>query len=464
MAPFVISGALGDSPRPAAAEDAHAAEEASIEVGPGRAVFTMAPGGAWTSFGLRGQAPLLGAGGVVVTAEDDEGVSRTLASPAQGGMKSLLPHGGIPPVSEGVTGGARYPSLRPDDDGDGRVDEDPLDGVDNDGDGRIDEDFAAIGDEMAVAVYGPAAGAPIAIRQETYAWTLANIDGMVASTITIRNTGDTPLRGIRAGVSVTPGEGLDAGRVLARVTARTAGTLTGAQVVIDGRDAGLALLAFTRRTGLEGSEWSVHDDGTRVLALMPHAVDLAPGAATTFYVALVALPDDPTRATRAIQAAQRTLLGDGAVRMIPPPVSMTARTDDGFGPTDFEQTAPATSGTPGIDAFWFTPGRIDERFLGGSPNPFRDAITIDYEVPSEVVDEDGVEHTLSGAAVPTSVKVYNVTGRLVATLVESTHAPGHYRTGWSAQTDTGDLVASGVYYVKLQIGKRSVTKRLVQLR
>jgi flagellar hook assembly protein FlgD len=81
-----------------------------------------------------------------------------------------------------------------------------------------------------------------------------------------------------------------------------------------------------------------------------------------------------------------------------------------------------------------------------------------------VLDEDGVEHILSGAAVATSVKVYNVTGRLIATLVESTHGPGRYRTGWTAQTDDGGSVASGVYYVKLTIGKRSVTKRLVQLK
>ncbi|HXV13200.1 MAG TPA: FlgD immunoglobulin-like domain containing protein, partial [Candidatus Krumholzibacteria bacterium] len=81
-----------------------------------------------------------------------------------------------------------------------------------------------------------------------------------------------------------------------------------------------------------------------------------------------------------------------------------------------------------------------------------------------VVDEEGVEHQLSGEAVETSVKVYNVTGRLVTTLVESPHAPGRYRTGWSAQDDQGASVASGVYYVKLTIGRRSVTQRMVQLK
>jgi flagellar hook assembly protein FlgD len=60
--------------------------------------------------------------------------------------------------------------------------------------------------------------------------------------------------------------------------------------------------------------------------------------------------------------------------------------------------------------------------------------------------------------------VYNVAGRLVATLVDQTHNVGKYRTGWVARDDNGDVIASGVYYVKLQIGKRSVTMRMVQLK
>ncbi len=51
---------------------------------------------------------------------------------------------------EGAPGGHRGFSRMADDDGDGRIDEDRLDGVDNDGDGKVDEDFAAVGDAMHV--------------------------------------------------------------------------------------------------------------------------------------------------------------------------------------------------------------------------------------------------------------------------------------------------------------------------
>jgi len=51
-------------------------------------------------------------------------------------------------ASEGCPAGQRGFSGGADDDGDGRFDEDPLDGRDNDGDGRVDEDYAAVGDLM----------------------------------------------------------------------------------------------------------------------------------------------------------------------------------------------------------------------------------------------------------------------------------------------------------------------------
>jgi len=53
-------------------------------------------------------------------------------------------------VNEGAPGGQRGFSANRDDDQDGAVDEDVLDGQDNDGDGRVDEDFAAISDAMVV--------------------------------------------------------------------------------------------------------------------------------------------------------------------------------------------------------------------------------------------------------------------------------------------------------------------------
>ncbi|MDZ7860982.1 MAG: hypothetical protein U5O15_10040 [Candidatus Krumholzibacteriota bacterium] len=77
-------------------------------------------------------------------------------------------------------GGSRFP--RPaDDDKDGLIDEDPLDGKDNDGDGKIDEDFAGIGSQMfstwymddeetATSLYPDHVPLGLYVHQESYQW------------------------------------------------------------------------------------------------------------------------------------------------------------------------------------------------------------------------------------------------------------------------------------------------------
>jgi hypothetical protein len=113
--------------------------------------------------------------------------------------------------------------------------------------------------------------------------------------------------------------------------------------------------------------------------------------------------------------------------------------------------------------YWSRPGKLDKALLTGSPNPFRDATTVFYEVPASVSDEDGTALNFFNP-IHTSVKIYNVAGRLVSILVDTIHTPGRYNTQWNAVDDNGSGVASGVYYIKLQIGKKHVTKRLIQLK
>jgi hypothetical protein len=113
--------------------------------------------------------------------------------------------------------------------------------------------------------------------------------------------------------------------------------------------------------------------------------------------------------------------------------------------------------------YWSRPGKLKPDLLNGSPNPFREETTIYYEVPSSVSDDDGNVLNFVNP-VKTSVKIYNVAGRLVSILVDAILTPGDYNTSWQAVDASGNSVASGVYYVKLQIGKKHVTKRLIQLK
>ncbi len=101
---------------------------------------------------------------------------------------------------EGVSGGMRLPSPNADDDGDGMIDEDPLDGRDNDGDGLIDEDFAAISSQMFSSwftddqpgitdIYPEHEPMAVMVRQESYQWTDPLFDDFVGITFTVTNIG-----------------------------------------------------------------------------------------------------------------------------------------------------------------------------------------------------------------------------------------------------------------------------------
>jgi hypothetical protein len=101
---------------------------------------------------------------------------------------------------EGMPGGMRLPSPHADDDGDGMIDEDPLDGHDNDGDGMIDEDFAAVSNQMfsswytdnqpgITGTYPEHEPMPVLVRQESYQWTDPRFDDFVGITFTITHIG-----------------------------------------------------------------------------------------------------------------------------------------------------------------------------------------------------------------------------------------------------------------------------------
>jgi len=444
---------------------ADSAADSSVHLSPGRVQFTMKSDGEWTGFGVRGERPLLEHGGIVVYAgRTGSTLLDERASSAHGGMRGTKMTNEM--LFEGMRGGARYPSLQPDDDNDGRIDEDPWDGVDNDGDGQVDEDFAAIGDEMAVGVYGTRGDAALGVRQECYAWSLPNIDGMVASTIVVTNNATRAVPHAHVGVVLETAPGLEVGDtpvVENRSTSPLDAALSEKQIVFDDDERGLGVLVLIPRAEMTGDAggWEVHDDHSRVVAVSPDLGDIAPGASVTMYLALVALPADDLKAVHALRNAHRTIVGDGTGRFIPPPISVMARGENDMAMSDRNAT-PARGG--GSDPFWMTPGKLQETLLAGSPNPFHDTMSIDYEIPHRVVDEDGAQHVLDGAGQPTSVKIYNVAGRLVATLLDEPRSPGRYRVDWTARGEDGASLASGVYYVKLQIGKRSVTMRMVQLK
>ncbi|MSS70130.1 MAG: hypothetical protein EXS64_01425 [Candidatus Latescibacteria bacterium] len=91
------------------------------------------------------------------------------------------------------------------------------------------------------------------------------------------------------------------------------------------------------------------------------------------------------------------------------------------------------------------------------PNPFNPVTEIAYDVPGA-----GGPAETAGAQVV--LRIYNLTGQVIRTLVEAPNAPGRYRVAWDGRDDLGHPVASGVYFYRLDIGTFRDVKRMLLLR
>jgi hypothetical protein len=90
------------------------------------------------------------------------------------------------------------------------------------------------------------------------------------------------------------------------------------------------------------------------------------------------------------------------------------------------------------------------------PNPFNPATTIPYQVVSGQWSVDRNVHA--------TIKIYNVLGQLVRTLVDEVKLPGRYEVIWDGKDNKGMRTASGVYFYRLETEGYKDTKKMVLLR
>jgi hypothetical protein len=83
------------------------------------------------------------------------------------------------------------------------------------------------------------------------------------------------------------------------------------------------------------------------------------------------------------------------------------------------------------------------------PNPFNPSTMIDFSVR-----EKG--HV--------TLRIYDVAGRLVRTLVDEVRDAGAYREGWDGRNNRGSGVASGVYFYRMSTPGFEETRKMVLLR
>ena len=89
------------------------------------------------------------------------------------------------------------------------------------------------------------------------------------------------------------------------------------------------------------------------------------------------------------------------------------------------------------------------RLYPNYPNPFNPVTTISYDLP-----EDGL----------VELSVYNMRGEKVATLLKGSQEAGSYRLNWDGTSQSGEIVASGIYFLRIVSGSYCKTNKMIFIR
>ncbi len=94
----------------------------------------------------------------------------------------------------------------------------------------------------------------------------------------------------------------------------------------------------------------------------------------------------------------------------------------------------------------FNPNQLITKLYNAKPNPFRNLTTICYSLSNET---------------KVSLNIYDVSGRLVKTLVKGKQEPGFYSVNWNSKNNRDQSISEGVYFYQLQTPTYIATKKLI---
>jgi hypothetical protein len=86
------------------------------------------------------------------------------------------------------------------------------------------------------------------------------------------------------------------------------------------------------------------------------------------------------------------------------------------------------------------------------PNPFNPTTDISYQIADQ------------GPSIHSTLKIYNMLGQEVRTLVDRFLEPGYYLARWDGRDEHGREVTSGVYFYRMVAGPYASTRRMVLLK
>jgi hypothetical protein len=121
-------------------------------------------------------------------------------------------------------------------------------------------------------------------------------------------------------------------------------------------------------------------------------------------------------------------------------------TDSGIFTTACDATAPcALVGVP--EAPSVPVGSVLEQ---NRPNPLAGSTVMSYKVAA-------------GGVRPVSLRVFNIAGQVVRTLVDKAQEGGDYKVTWDGSSDSGDAAPNGIYFYELRVGAERYVRKLTKI-
>lgn len=93
--------------------------------------------------------------------------------------------------------------------------------------------------------------------------------------------------------------------------------------------------------------------------------------------------------------------------------------------------------------------KLQIRFLKNYPNPFNPVTKIQFDL------------TQAGK---TEVKIFNIKGQKVKTLLDQELEAGIHNIVWSGKDDNGKRVTSGIYFYKVTVNKQEKIKKMIMIK
>lgn len=102
--------------------------------------------------------------------------------------------------------------------------------------------------------------------------------------------------------------------------------------------------------------------------------------------------------------------------------------------------------------------------LKGSPMADKFALAPNYPNPFNAITHIGYVVPGGDGPLATSLKIFNVTGQEIVTLIDEEKSPGQHTVLWNGRDKNGREVASGVYFCRLRVGANQQVRKMVLAR